>query len=146
MLQLINVDTTKNYKLLLWLILIKCHTCTSCQLRNYGSRTIASEENCLQTLSLTLTEILTRTGGRFSSRAIVQTLEITWHFVLCSLLSHWNYFWNKYCNLPFLAIRRSKFSLLIFLAPFWFPCKIKKKWLIILLKDFVKQSFKEQSI
>ena len=25
-------------------------------------------------------------------------------FVLCSLLNDWNYFWNKYCNLPFLAI------------------------------------------
>ena len=37
-------------------------------------------------------------------------------FVLYSLLNDWNYFWNKYCNLPFLAICCSLLSLLIFLA------------------------------
>ena len=29
------------------------------------------------------------------------------------------YFWNKYCNLPFLAIYRYQFPLLIFLASSW---------------------------
>ena len=36
--------------------------------------------------------------------------------MLFSLLNDWNYFWNKYCNLPFLAICRSLLPLLIFLA------------------------------
>ena len=40
-------------------------------------------------------------------------------FVLCSLLNDWNYFSNKYCNLPFLAICHSLLTLLIFLASFW---------------------------
>ena len=39
-------------------------------------------------------------------------------FVLCSFLNDWNFFWNKYCNLLFLAICRSQ--LLIFLAPSWY--------------------------
>ena len=51
------------------------------QLRNYFSRTIASEENCPQNLTLTLTETLIRTagggGGHFSLGAIVQAREIT---------------------------------------------------------------------
>ena len=73
---------------------------------------------------------------------------------VCSLLSNWKYFKNKYCNLPFLAICRSQFPLLIFLASSWFQrAKIalqmrmrnKKTWLIILLKGFVKQSIIEQS-
>ena len=34
-------------------------------------------------------------------------------FMLCSLLSDWNCFWNKYCNFPFLAICRSLLPLLI---------------------------------
>ena len=40
--------------------------------------------------------------------------------LLFSLLSDWNYFWNKYCNFPFLAICRSLFLLLIFLASSWY--------------------------
>ena len=32
----------------------------------------------------------------------------------------WNYVWNKYCNLSFLAICRSQLSFLIFLAPSWY--------------------------
>ena len=40
--------------------------------------------------------------------------------MLCSLLNDWNYFWNKYCNLPFLAICRSLLPLLIFLASSWY--------------------------
>ena len=39
---------------------------------------------------------------------------------LFSLLNDWNYFWNKYCNLPFLAICRSLLPLLIFLASSWY--------------------------
>ena len=38
----------------------------------------------------------------------------------CSLLNDWNYFWNKYCNLPFLAICRSLLALLVFLASSWY--------------------------
>ena len=82
-------------------------------------------------------------------------------FVVCSLLNDWNYFWNKYCNLPFLAICRSQLPLLIFLAPSWYQkakiglrmslrnkkklgsewaCEINK-WLIIILKQpVIKQS------
>ena len=41
-------------------------------------------------------------------------------YVLCSLLNDWYYFWNKYCNLPFLAICRSLLPLLIFLASSWY--------------------------
>ena len=68
-------------------------------------------------------------------------------FVLCSLLNDWNYFWNKYCNLPFLAICFSLLPFSIFLASSWYQ-KAKtglrislrnKKWLIIILKDFIKQ-------
>ena len=64
-------------------------------------------------------------------------------FVLCLLLNDWNYFWNKYCNLPFLAICRSQLPLLISgikkqkLGCKW-ACEIKK-WLIIILKGFIKQ-------
>ena len=36
-------------------------------------------------------------------------------FIPVSLLNDWNYFWNKYCNYPFLAICRSWFPILIFL-------------------------------
>ena len=66
-----------------------------------------------------------------------------------SILLDWNYFWYKYCNLPFLAICCSQFPLLIFLASSWFQkSKIapqmsllnKKKWLILILKGFIKQS------
>ena len=72
--------------------------------------------------------------------------------MLCSLLNDWNYFWNKYCNLPFLAICRSLLPLLIFLASSWYQklgcewaCETKKKWLIIILKDFIKQPVIKQS-
>ena len=66
-----------------------------------------------------------------------------------SILLDWNYFWYKCCNLPFLAICCSQFPLLIFLASSWFQkSKIapqmsllnKKKWLILILKGFIKQS------
>ena len=66
-----------------------------------------------------------------------------------SILLDWNCFWYKYCNLPFLAICCSQFPLLIFLASSWFQkSKIapqlsllnKKKWLILILKGFIKQS------
>ena len=40
--------------------------------------------------------------------------------MLCSLLNDWNYFWNKYCNLQFLAICRSLLPLLILLASSWY--------------------------
>ena len=40
--------------------------------------------------------------------------------MLWSLLNDWNYFWNKFCNLPFLAICRSLFPLLIFRASSWY--------------------------
>ena len=69
------------------------------------------------------------------------------------LLNDWNYFWNKYCNLPFLAISHSLLPLLIFLASSWYQ-KAKsglrtslryKKWLVIILKDFIKQPVIKQS-
>ena len=66
-----------NYNFLLWLTLIKCYVCLSCQLRNYGSRAIASEENCPQNVTLTLTQTLIHTEGQFPWGAIVQTPEIT---------------------------------------------------------------------
>ena len=40
--------------------------------------------------------------------------------MLCSLLNDWNYFWNKYCNLPFLAICCSLLPRLIFLLSSWY--------------------------
>ena len=40
--------------------------------------------------------------------------------MLCWLLNDWSYFWNKHCNLLFLAICCSHFPLLIFLASSWF--------------------------
>ena len=39
--------------------------------------------------------------------------------MLRSLLNDWNYFWNKYYNLPFLVVCRSQSFLLIFLASSW---------------------------
>ena len=74
-------------------------------------------------------------------------------FVLCSLPNDWNYSWNKHCNLPFLAICRSLLHLLIFLASSWYQkAKIglqmifqSKKWLIIILQDFIKQPVIKQS-
>ena len=39
-------------------------------------------------------------------------------FLLCSLLNDRNYFWNKYCHLPLLAI--CLLPLLIFLASCWY--------------------------
>ena len=54
-------------------------------------------------------------------------------FVLCSLLNDWNYFWNKYCNLPFLAICRSLLPFLIFLALFWY--QKAKIWLQMSLQN-----------
>ena len=74
-------------------------------------------------------------------------------FVLCSLPNDWNYSWNKHCNLPFWAICRSLLHLLIFLASSWYQkAKIglqmifqSKKWLIIILQDFIKQPVIKQS-
>ena len=40
-------------------------------------------------------------------------------FVLRSLQTDWNYFWNKCCNLLFLAICCSRFPLLIILTSSW---------------------------
>ena len=74
--------------------------------------------------------------------------------MLCSLLNNWNYFWNKYFSLLFPAICRSQLPLLVFLASSWYQkanygyewaCKIKK-WLIIILKGFIKQSVIKQSL
>ena len=39
--------------------------------------------------------------------------------MLCSLLNDWDYCWNKYCNLPFLAICRFLLPLLIFDTSSW---------------------------
>ena len=68
-------------------------------------------------------------------------------FVLRSLQNDWNYFWNKYCNLPFLAICRSLLPLLIFLASSWYQkAKIglrmslqNKKMINYHIKNFIKQ-------
>ena len=40
-------------------------------------------------------------------------------YVLHSWLKDWNYFWNKYYNLPFPAICPSQFPFLVFLATSW---------------------------
>ena len=82
-------------------------------------------------------------------------------FVLRSLLSDWKYFWNKYCNFLFLAICRSQFPLLVFLVSSWIKkkklrCKraykikkkfeqndlLKKKWVIVIFKGFIKEPVK----
>ena len=72
------------------------------------------------------------------------------------------YFWNKYCNLPFLAIYRSQFPLLIFLASSWsksenctvnellikkilWTKRLIKEKIIIILKGFIKQPLTKQS-
>ena len=68
-------------------------------------------------------------------------------FASCLLLNDWNYFWNKYCNLPFLAICCSLLPLLIYLPSSWYEKRKiglrtslqQKKWLIILLKHFIKE-------
>ena len=73
--------------------------------------------------------------------------------MLCSLLNYFNHFWNKYCNLPSLAICSSQLPLLMFLASYWYQkAKIalrmslqNKKWLIIILKGFIKQPVTKQS-
>ena len=70
LLQLANVDTTTNYKLLLWL-----------------------------TLKVSYMDIL----------SVKKNYLRYVHY----------YFWNKYCNLPFLAIYRYQFPLLIFLGSSW---------------------------
>ena len=74
-LQLIGTTTT-NCKLFLWLTLIKCHIYTSCQLRNYGARTIASEEN-VPKLNPNPDPNPNAYRGQFSSGSIVQTPKIT---------------------------------------------------------------------
>ena len=81
------------------------------------------------------------------------------------LPNDWNYFWNKYCNLTFLAICCSQFLLSIFFALSWYQkakitlwtsfrnkkknCEqkglLKKTWLIIILKGFIKQPLIKQS-
>ena len=76
-------------------------------------------------------------------------------FVLCSLLNDWNYFWNTYCNLPFLAICRSLLPLLIFLASSWYQkakiglrMSLQNKKMInyhIKIKYFIKQPVMKQS-
>ena len=82
-------------------------------------------------------------------------------FVLRSLLSDWNYFWNNFCNFLFLAICRSQFPLLIFLVSSWIKkkklrCKraykikkkfeqtdlLKKKRLIVIFNGFIKEPVK----
>ena len=82
-------------------------------------------------------------------------------FVLRSLLSDWKYFWNKYCSFLFLAICRSQFPLLVFLVSSWIKkkklrCKraykikkkfeqndlLKKKWVIVIFKGFIKEPVK----
>ena len=80
--------------------------------------------------------------------------------MLRSVLNDWNYFWTKYCKLPFLAICCSQFPLLIFFTLSWYQ-KVKitlweslgntkkcfeqkdllmKKWLIVILKGFSSYS------
>ena len=44
--------------------------------------------------------------------------------MLCSLLKDWNYFWNKYCNLPFLAICHSLLCLLPLVSSWYQKAKI----------------------
>ena len=52
---------------------------------------------------------------------VMHILSVKNLFVLiCSLLNNWNYFWNRCCNFPFLAICRSLLPLLIFLASSWY--------------------------
>ena len=75
-----------------------------------------------------------------SARKFIPVMFITKHLKL---------FLKQYCNLPFLAICRSQFPLLIFLASAWFQieaCEIKKNWLIIILKSFIKQLVLKQSL
>ena len=73
--------TTPNNKLLLWFTLITSHICTSCQSRNYGSRTIASEENCPQNLTLTQTLTHREGGGGFPRGQFSRHQKL--HNILC---------------------------------------------------------------
>ena len=69
------------------------------------------------------------------------------------ITNDWNYLRNKYCNLPFLAICCPLLPLFIFLvSSLYQKAKIglrmswwNKKWLIIILKDFIKQPVIKQS-
>ena len=73
-------------------------------------------------------------------------------FVLYSLLNDWNCFWNKYCNLPFLAFCGPLLPLLIFLLSSWYQkakiglwMSLQNKKMVIILKDFIKQPVIKQS-
>ena len=62
-----------------------------------------------------LTKISSLFPGEVFPDKLCTTCEYKKLFVLCSLLSNWNYFWNKYCNMLFIAIFCSQFALLMFL-------------------------------
>ena len=48
-------------------------------------------------------------------------------FALCSLLNNWNYFWNKYYNLPFLAICHSLSFLILSKSKNWTANELAKQ-------------------
>ena len=62
--------------------------------------------------------------------------------MLCSLLNYWNYFWNKYCNLPFLAYCRSLLPVLIFLASSWYQKAKIGLWMSLQNKKIVNYYIK----
>ena len=74
-------------------------------------------------------------------------------FVCVIFINNWTCFWNKYCDLSFLAICWSLLPLLtcvilISKSKNWAenePTKQKKMWLIVILKDFIKQPVIKQS-
>ena len=58
-------------------------------------------------------------------------------FALCSLPNNWNYFWNKYCNLQFLAICRSLLPLLIYLPSSQYQKAKLGLWMILRNKKMI---------
>ena len=62
--------------------------------------------------------------------------------MLCSLLNDRNYFWNKYFNLPFLAICRSLLPFLIFFASSWYQKAKIGLWMSLRNKKMIHYQIK----
>ena len=86
-------------------------------------------------------------------------------FVLRSLLNDWHFFRYKNCNLPFLAIFRSQYPLLIFFTSSWYQKAkitlrtslrnkeilwtkrtIEEKMINVILEGFINNCYKTKSV
>ena len=88
---------------------LKFHICSSCQLRKYGSRTITSEENCPQNLTLTNPDPTNPQLANFHTGVAIflitirgNCLDTKKYITFCVMFISKRQ--NKYCNLLFLAI------------------------------------------